>query len=194
MVVSVLQRRGQKSAAAAVGQTDAVCLGSGLLTYPCFTALFLFTSMVVMECLAPDWTSQSTFHWAFFDLVWSRFTPFFALTLQKTTGEKEWDESILLKAVIYVQGQRWTPFVCSGLPLCIASWQKQFYRWINNRDEWRWHKVIHETRRLGLFQVTVFTNTFYKIKSTNLCTAPTGHLYSINHWHLKVPKFTSHAL
>lgn len=42
--------------------------------------------------------------------------------------------------------------------------------------------MIHEARRLGLLQVTVFTNTFDRIKSTRLYTAPTGHLYSIiNH-------------
>ena len=52
-------------------------------THPAFATLFLLTSMVVMECFAPDCTSQSTFHWAFFDFVWSRFTPSFALTLQK---------------------------------------------------------------------------------------------------------------
>lgn len=36
--------------------------------------------------------------------------------------------------------------------------------------------MIHESRRLGLLEVTVFTNTFYKIKSTRLHIAPTGHL------------------
>lgn len=60
---SVSQGGGQESAAvAAVGYTDAVFAALGLVTYPCLTALFLFTSMVVMECLAPDCTSQSTFH------------------------------------------------------------------------------------------------------------------------------------
>ncbi len=140
MAVFVQRQRGRKTAAAAavVGETDAVCLGPGLLTYPCLTALFLFTSMVVMECLAPDCTSQSTFHWVFFDLVWSRFTPFFALTLKETTREKEGNQSILLEGMIYVWGQRWAPPVSSRPPPRIASWQKQFHRWINNRDEWRW--------------------------------------------------------
>lgn len=151
----------------AAGQTDAVCLGSGLLTYPCFTALFLFTSMVVMECLAPDWTSQSTFHWAFFDLVCSRFTPFFALTLQETTRGEEWGASVLLEEMIYEQGRRWTPSVSSTLPPCMASWQKQFHRWINNTDEWRWQCDDTWEQKAGPAQVTVFTNTFYKIESAN---------------------------
>lgn len=62
--LSVSQGRGQESAAAAaaVGYTDAAFAAPGPVTYPCLTALFLFTSMVVMECLAPDCTSQSTFH------------------------------------------------------------------------------------------------------------------------------------
>lgn len=42
--------------------------------------------------------------------------------------------------------------------------------------------MIHEARRLGLLQVTVFTSTFYKIKSTRLHTAPAGHSHGIiNH-------------
>lgn len=167
-----------------------------MLTYPCLTALFLFTSMVVMECLAPDCTSQSTFHWAFFDLVSSRFTPFFALTLQEIAREKDWDRSILLEGMIYVQGQRWAPSVWSSPPTCIASWQKQFHRWINNRDGWIWQCNDIWARRLGLLQVTVLTNSSCKnLIYTVLYTAPTGHLYSfINRWHLKASKFSLHAL
>lgn len=54
--------------------------------------------------------------------------------------------------------------------------------------------MIHEARRLGLLQVTVFTNTLYEIKSTRPRTARTGHLCCINNqWHLTTSKFSSRA-
>lgn len=47
--------------------------------------------------------------------------------------------------------------------------------------------MIHEARRLGLLQVTVFTNTFYKA----LCC--THWAFIINYWYLKASKVSSHA-
>lgn len=77
-------------------------------TYPCL-ALTLLTSMVVMECLAPDCTSHSTFHWGLLDLVCSRFTPFLAFTLRdrkETKRKREKDESVLWQRMICAWGQR----------------------------------------------------------------------------------------
>lgn len=59
-----------------------------------------------MECLAPDCTSQSTFHWVLLDLVCSRFTPFLALTLQETVSERE---GKIERGVNFISG-RW--FMC----------------------------------------------------------------------------------
>lgn len=42
--------------------------------------------------------------------------------------------------------------------------------------------MIHEARRLGLFQVIVFMNAFYEIKSTRIYAAPTGNsLHTVTH-------------
>lgn len=95
--------------------------------------------------------------------------------------KEEWDSSILLEAMIYVQGQRWTPSVCSRPPSCIASWQKQFHRWINNRDEWRWQ--CSDT-----WDQKARTASGHAVHPLDIYTL------LLNHWQLKASNFSAKHL
>lgn len=101
-----------------VFKLDVLCLVLRLLTYPACTPLFLFTLMVVMECFAPDCTSQSTVHWAFFDLVCRRFTPFFALTLQ--SRDKRNESTLLTAHDLSVRSEVVGLFVYCSSIMCTA--------------------------------------------------------------------------
>lgn len=82
--------------------------------------------------------------------------------------------------MIYVQGQRWTPSVCSRPPSCIASWQKQFHRWINNRDEWRWQ--CSDT-----WDQKARTASGHAVHPLDIYTL------LLNHWQLKASNFSENT-
>lgn len=104
-------------------------------------------------------------------------------------GEKIGEESILLEAMIYVQGRRWAPPCTQQSSLLVLRHGKS-----NSTDESITEMnedgsaMIHEARRRGLLRVTVLANTFCE------AVGCTHWAFIINYWYLEASKVGPHAV